>query len=124
MNDRTSDAEMNDPEMSDAGQNSFEARARKASESVRQQLAAEEPGDELGLRRARRPIRRMTLPRVAAAAVLVAGVGVLGPGLVGGNGSGSAGLGGAGVAYAAGPLKAFANCDAVLGYFKGTPRTI
>ena len=104
--------------MSDAGQNSFEARARKASESVRQQLAAEEPGDELGLRRARRPIHRMALPRVAAAAAIVAGVTVLGPQLVGGDGSGSAGLGGAGVAYAAGPLKAFADCDAVLGYFK------
>ena len=75
MSDPSSDAEMNDPEMSDAGQNSFEARARKASESVRQQLAAKEPGDELGLRRARRPIHRMALPRVAAAAVLVAGVG-------------------------------------------------
>ena len=73
---------------------------------------------ELGLRRARRPIHRMALPRVAAAAVLVVGVAVLGPRLVGGDGSGSAGLGGAGVAYAAGPLKAFADCDAVLGYFK------
>ena len=118
MSDPIDDAEMNDPELSGAGPNSFEARARKASESVRQQLAAGEPGDELGLRRTRRPIRRRALPRIAAAAVLVAGVAVLGPRLVGGDGSGSAGLGGAGVAYAAGPLKAFADCDAVLGYFK------
>ncbi|HET9647528.1 MAG TPA: beta-propeller domain-containing protein, partial [Microlunatus sp.] len=118
MKDPIGDAEMNDPGMSDGGQNSFEARARKASESVRQQLAAAKPGDELGLRRAHRPIHRMAIPRVAAAAVLVAGIALLGPRLVGGGGSGSAGLGGAGVAYAAGPLKAFANCDAVLGYFK------
>ncbi len=112
-----SDAKMNHPELSDAGRNSFEARARRASESVRQQLAAEEPGEELGLKRTRRPVRRMVLPRVAAAAALVAGVAVLGPQLVGRDGSGSAGLGGA-VAYAAGPLKAFGDCGAVLGYFK------
>lgn len=118
MSDPSSDAEMNDPEMSEAGPNSFEARARQASESVRQQIAAMGPGDELGLRRARRPIHRMALPRVAAAAVLVAGVAILGPQLVGGDGSGTAGLGGVGVAYAAGPLKEFADCDAVLGYFK------
>jgi uncharacterized secreted protein with C-terminal beta-propeller domain len=118
MSESVSDADMNDPEKKNAGQNTFEARARRASESVRQQLAAEEPSDELGLRRTRRPLHRRALPRVAAAAALVAGVAVVGPQLVGGDGTGSAGLGGAGVAYAAGPLKAFASCDAVLGYFK------
>ncbi|HEY5821708.1 MAG TPA: beta-propeller domain-containing protein, partial [Propionibacteriaceae bacterium] len=105
---------MSDP-IGDAEPNTFEARARKASESVREQLAGTESGDELSLRRTRRPVRRMTLPRVAAAAVLVAGVAVLGPSLVGDSGSG---VGGAGVAYAAGPLQAFADCDAALGYFK------
>ena len=44
MNDPISDAEMNDPEMGDAGLNSFEARARKASVSVREQPPAEDPG--------------------------------------------------------------------------------
>lgn len=107
---------MSDPS-SDSGPDSFEARARRASDSVREQLAAQDPGVELGLRRMRRPVSRMTLPRVAAAAVLVAGVAVVGPALVGGDGS-STGVGGAGVAYAAGPLKRFANCDAALGYFK------
>ena len=118
MSEPVKDPDTNDPEVRNAGQNSFEARARRASESVRAQLDAKEPGDELGLRRARRPVHRTALPRVAAAAVLVAGVAVVGPQLLGGDGDGSAGLGGAGVAYAAGPLKTFANCDAVLGYFK------
>lgn len=117
MSDPISDDKKNGPEAGDAAQNGFEARARKASESVRQQLAAHEPGDELGLRRIRRPVRGRALPRIAAAAVLVAGVGVVGPSVVGGGGSQS-GLGSGGVAYAAGPLKAFADCDAVLGYFK------
>lgn len=115
MSDPIEDAGTNGPETGGAGPNSFETRARKASGSVRQQLAARVPEDQLGLRRTHRPIRRTAVARVAAAAVLVAGVGVLGPSLVGG-GSGS--TGGTGVAYAAGPLKAFANCDAVLGYFR------
>jgi uncharacterized secreted protein with C-terminal beta-propeller domain len=109
-----SDADPNDRE--DPGQNSFETRARKASESVRKQLAAHDGGDELGLRRAGRPWHGKAIPRLAAAAVLVIGVATLGPRLVGGGGSTD--FGGAGVAYAAGPLKAFADCDAVLGYFK------
>ena len=54
-------------------------------------------------------------PRVAGAVLSIAVAAVLGPRLVGG---GTAGLGGAGVAYAAGPLRAFSDCDAVLGYFK------
>ena len=70
MSDPIGDAETNDPEMTDTGPNSFEARARKASASVRQQLAAPGPDDELGLRRTRRPIHRMAVPRVAAAAAL------------------------------------------------------
>ena len=117
MSDPTGEAEMKDSEMRDAGPNSFEARARRASASVRHQLATEEPGGEVGLRRTRRPVRGMTLPRVAAAAVLVAGVAVVGPGLVGGGGGGT-GIGGAGVAYAAGPLEAFSDCDGLLGYFQ------
>ncbi len=117
MSDPTGDAGMNDPEPSDAGLDRFEARAHKASASVRQQLAAHESGDELGLRRARRPKRSMTLPRVAAAAVLVTGLGLVGPSFGGGGGS-TSGLGGAGVAHAAEPLKAFGDCDAVLAYFK------
>jgi len=118
MDDENGDAEMNDTQTGRAGQHSFEARAHKASEAVRQQMAARAPGDELGLRRARRPIRRMTLPRVAAAAVLVAGVAVLGPSLGGRGGAIESGLGRTGVAYAAGPLKTFGTCDDVLGYFK------
>ncbi len=117
MSDPNDDAEMNGPKADDAEPSSFETRARKASESVLQQLAAQEPGDELGLRRIRRPVHGRAIPRIAAAAVLVAGIGVIGPSVVGGGGSRS-GLGGAGVAYAAGPLKAFASCDAVLGYFR------
>ncbi len=118
MSDPIGDAEMNDRRLSDAGTNTFEARARKASASVRQQLAAKEPGDKLGLRRAQRPVHRVVLPRVAAAAALVVGVAILGPQLLGGDGGGSAGLSGVGVAYASAPLKAFGDCDAVLGYFK------
>ena len=69
MSEPVKDPDTNDPEVRNAGQNSFEARARRASESVRAQLDAKEPGDELGLRRARRPVHRTALPRVAAAAV-------------------------------------------------------
>ncbi len=116
MSDASSDAERS-PEGSDSAHDTFEARARRASASVREQLAAGDGADELALRRVRRP-RGRALPRLAAAAVLVVAAAAVGPRLVGGDGPGAPGGAGGGVAYAAEPLTAFGDCDAVLGYFK------
>ena len=89
----------------------FDARARKAADAVRQQLAKNAPDDERGIRRAQRPPRRWVVP--SAAAVLVAAVAMAAPGFIGGGNPA-----GPRAAYAApGQLKPFSDCDAVLGYF-------
>lgn len=89
----------------------FDARARKAADAVRQQLAENAPYDEGGLRHARRPVRRWAVP--SAAALLLAGVAIAVPGLTGGGNPAQPGP-----AYAAAAqLKPFGDCDAVLAYF-------
>jgi uncharacterized secreted protein with C-terminal beta-propeller domain len=100
----------------------FDARARKAADAVRQQIADSTPHPEKGIRRAQRSPGRVAIPgAIAAAAVLIAAVAVTLPrgGDGGAESSGPALSGGNGAAYAmAGVLKPFSTCDTVLEYFK------
>ena len=100
----------------------FDARARKAADAVRQQIAESTPHPEKGIRRAQRSPGRVAIPgAIAAAAVLIAAVAVTLPrgGDGGAESSGPALSGGDGAAYAmAGVLKPFSTCDTVLEYFK------
>ena len=93
----------------------FDSRARKAADSVRQQIAESTPHHEKGIRRAQRSPGRVAIPSAVAAAVLIAAVVVALP-RAGGNGTPP---GGDATAYAlAGLLKPFDTCDTVLQYFK------
>jgi uncharacterized secreted protein with C-terminal beta-propeller domain len=93
----------------------FDSRARKAADSVRQQIAESTPHHEKGIRRAQRSPGRIAIPSAVAAAVLIAAVVVALP-RGGGNGTPP---GGEATAYAlAGLLKPFDTCDTVLQYFK------
>jgi uncharacterized secreted protein with C-terminal beta-propeller domain len=94
----------------------FDSRARKAADSVRQQIAENPLHDEKGIRRAQRSPARAVIPSaVAAAAVLIVGVAVALPR----GGDPGTPSGGGGTAFAlAGALKPFNSCDTVLEYFK------
>jgi uncharacterized secreted protein with C-terminal beta-propeller domain len=94
----------------------FDSRARKAADSVRQQIAENPLHDEKGIRRAQRSPARAVIPSaVAAAAVLIVGVAVALPR----GGDPGTPSGGGGTAFAlAGALKPFNTCDTVLEYFK------
>jgi uncharacterized secreted protein with C-terminal beta-propeller domain len=94
----------------------FESRARKAADSVRQQIAGNTSDPEKGIRRAQRSPVRVAIPSaVAAAAVLIAGIAVA---LPRGGGPGTpASADGAAFALT-GALKPFDTCDTVLQYFK------
>ena len=94
----------------------FDSRARKAADSVRQQLAKSTFQPEKGIQRAQRSPGRVAIPgAVAAAAVLIVGVAVALPS-GGNNGTPAAGDD---KAYAlAGVLKPFNTCETVLDYFK------
>jgi uncharacterized secreted protein with C-terminal beta-propeller domain len=94
----------------------FDSRARKAADSVRQQIAENPLHDEKGIRRAQRSPARAVIPSaVAAAAVLIVGVAVALPR----GGDPGTPSGGGGTAFAsAGVLKPFNSCDTVLEYFK------
>ena len=52
----------------------FDSRARKAADSVRQQIAESTPHHEKGIRRAQRSPGRVAIPSAVAAAVLIAAV--------------------------------------------------
>jgi uncharacterized secreted protein with C-terminal beta-propeller domain len=93
----------------------FDSRARKAADSVRQQIDRSTFHPEKGIRRAQRSPGRVAIPSAVAAAVLVVGVAVALPG-GGNNGTPPSGDG---PAYAlAGLLVPFDTCDTVLQYFK------
>jgi uncharacterized secreted protein with C-terminal beta-propeller domain len=94
----------------------FDSRARKAADSVRQQIGENPLHDEKGIRRAQRSPARAVIPSaVAAAAVLIVGVAVALPR----GGDPGTPSGGGGTAFAlAGALKPFNTCDTVLEYFK------
>jgi uncharacterized secreted protein with C-terminal beta-propeller domain len=94
----------------------FDSRARKAADSVRQQIGENPLHDEKGIRRAQRSPARAVIPSaVAAAAVLIVGVAVALPR----GGDPGTPSGGGGTAFAlAGALKPFNSCDTVLEYFK------
>ena len=94
----------------------FDSRARKAADSVRQQIAEYRPDTEKGIRRAQRSPARVAIPTaVAAAAVLIVGVAVAFPR----GGDPATPSGGGATAFAmAGALKPFNTCDTVLQYFK------
>jgi uncharacterized secreted protein with C-terminal beta-propeller domain len=90
----------------------FDSRARKAADSVRQQIGENPLHDEKGIRRAQRSPARAVIPSaVAAAAVLIVGVAVALPR----GGDPGTPSGGGGTALA---LKPFNTCDTVLEYFK------
>jgi uncharacterized secreted protein with C-terminal beta-propeller domain len=92
----------------------FDSRARKAADSVRQQIAGNPLQPEKGIRRAQRSPARVAIPAVAVA-VLIAFVAVALP-RGGDHGTPS---GGGGTAFAmAGALQPFDTCDTVLQYFK------
>jgi uncharacterized secreted protein with C-terminal beta-propeller domain len=94
----------------------FDSRARKAADSVRQQIAENPLHDEKGIQRAQRSPARVVIPSaVAAAAVLIVGVAVALP--RGGDPGTLSGAGGTAFALA-GALKPFNTCDTVLEYFK------
>jgi uncharacterized secreted protein with C-terminal beta-propeller domain len=94
----------------------FDSRARKAADSVRQQIAQNPLHDEKGIRRAQRSTARAVIPSaVAAAAVIIVGVAIALPR----GGDPGTPSGGGGTAFAlAGALKPFNTCDTVLEYFK------
>ena len=94
----------------------FDSRARKAADSVRQQIADNPHNTEKGIRRAHRSAARVAIPSaVAAAAVLIVGVAVALPR----SGDPGTPSGADGAAFAlAGALKPFDTCDTVLQHFK------
>jgi uncharacterized secreted protein with C-terminal beta-propeller domain len=99
----------------------FDSRARKAADSVRQQIAGSTFHSEKGIRRAQRSAARVVIPSAVAAVALIAGVMVALPrGADGGTPSAGQGtVAGEGAAYAlTGALKPFNSCDGVLQYFK------
>jgi uncharacterized secreted protein with C-terminal beta-propeller domain len=92
----------------------FDSRARKAADSVRQQIA-ESTDHEKGIRRAQRSPARIVIPSAIAAAVaLIAGVAVA---LPRGAPDGTP-LGAEGAFALTGALQPFDTCDSVLQYFK------
>jgi uncharacterized secreted protein with C-terminal beta-propeller domain len=94
----------------------FDSRARKAADSVRQQIAGNPLHDEKGIRRAQQSRARTIVPSaVAAAAVLIVGVAVA---LPRGGDPGTPSGGGSTAFALAGVLKPFNTCDTVLEYFK------
>ena len=92
----------------------FEARARKAAEAVRNQIAENAPGHETGIRRAQRSPARVAVPTAVAASVLIGAVIVAFPR----GGGGATVLRGDEAFAMAGALKPFDTCDTVLQYFK------
>jgi hypothetical protein len=52
----------------------FDSRARKAADSVRQQIAGNTSHSEKGIRRAQRSAARVAIPSAVAALALIAGV--------------------------------------------------
>jgi uncharacterized secreted protein with C-terminal beta-propeller domain len=99
----------------------FDSRARKAADSVREQISGNTFHPEKGIRRAQRSPARIAIPSAVAAVALIAAVMVALPrGGDGGTPSAAEGpLGGEGAAFAlTGALKPFDTCDAVLQYFK------
>jgi uncharacterized secreted protein with C-terminal beta-propeller domain len=93
----------------------FDARARKAADSVRREIAENTAHHEPGIRRGQRSPAGIAISSAVVAAVVISAVLMW---LPRGTGAGT-GIGGAGAAFAlTGPLKPFNTCDTVLEYFK------